>query len=101
MLVPMQIQLREYRIRQGQMDAWITGWKAHVVPLREAAGFSLIGAWVDAEDDRFVWLIGYVGADGFQAADDRYYASSQRRAVQPDPAELVEEARHTMVDAAM
>jgi hypothetical protein len=83
------------------MDAWITGWKAHIVPLREEAGFRVIGAWVDAQDDRFVWLIGYAGAEGFQAADDRYYASQQRRGIEPDPAGLVEEATHTMVAAVL
>jgi hypothetical protein len=99
MLSYMQIQLREYRIRHGQMDDWVAGWKSHIVPLREEAGFRLIGAWVDATDNRFVWLIGYSGTEGFQAADDRYYASQRRGALQPDPAELIEEARQTMVEA--
>jgi hypothetical protein len=95
--VLMEIQLRDYRIRHGQMDAWIAGWKSHVVPLREEAGFQLIGAWLDAQDDRFVWLLGYSGAEGFQAADDRYYASRKRRDLRPDPSELIEGATQTMV----
>lgn len=97
----MQIQLRDYRIRHGQMDAWIAGWKSQVVPLREEAGFRLIGAWVDAQDDRFVWLLGYSGAEGFQAADHSYYASQKRRELQPEPSELIEEARQSMVDAVL
>lgn len=72
------------------MNAWIAGWKSHIVPIREEAGFRLIGAWVDAQDDRFVWLLGYSGAEGFQAADDRYYASQKRRELQPEPSALVE-----------
>jgi NIPSNAP len=100
-LSDMQIQLRDYRIRHGQMDAWIAGWKSRVVPLREEAGFRLIGAWVDAREDRFLWLLGYSGSDGFQAADDRYYASQERRELQPDPADLIEEASQTMVDAVL
>jgi hypothetical protein len=61
-----EIQLREYRIRDGQMDAWIAGWTDGVVPLRLEFGFEILGAWVDRQDDRFVWLIGYSGADGFR-----------------------------------
>ena len=56
----MQIQLRDYRIRHGRMDAWIAGWKSQIVPLREEAGFRVIGAWVDAQDDRLclaAWLL--------------------------------------------
>ena len=83
------------------MNAWIAAWRSQVVPLREEAGFRLIGAWVDAQEDRFVWLLGYSGPDGFQAADDRYYASQQRRDLQPDPSAFVEEARQTMVDAVL
>ena len=97
----MQIQLRDYRIRRGEMSAWIAGWKTRILPLREAAGFVLIGAWADEPDDRFVWLLGYAGAEGFKAADDHYYASQERRQVQPDPADLIEEATHTMVVAVL
>ena len=100
-LFRMQIQLRDYRIRHGEMGAWIAGWKSHIVPLREAAGFVLIGAWADVPDDRFVWLLGYAGAEGFHAADDLYYASEDRRQVQPDPSDLVEAATQTMVTAVL
>lgn len=94
----MEVQLRDYRIRSGQMDAWIAGWKGGVVPLREEFGFRILGAWVDREHDRFVWLIGYSGADGFDAANGRYYASEQRSSLRPEPSELIEEARKVMVD---
>ncbi len=98
-LYSMQIQLREYRIRHGQMAEWVSRWKSQIVPLRAEAGFQVIGAWVDAPEDRFVWVLGYSGADGFAAADDRYYASQERRGLHPDPSALVDEARHSMVDA--
>ncbi len=94
----MEVRLRDYRIRPGQMDAWIAGWKSGVVPVRHEFGFEVLGAWVDRENDRFIWLLGYSGSDGFDAANDRYYASEQRSSVSPDPAELIEEARETMVD---
>lgn len=94
----MEIELRDYRIRPGAMDAWIAGWTSGVVPLREAAGFRILGAWADRAHDRFVWVIGYAGADGFAAANDRYYASQERSALDPDPAELIEEATKTTVE---
>jgi hypothetical protein len=81
------------------MDAWIAGWTDGVVPLRQEFGFQIIGAWVDWQDDRFIWLVGYSGADGFDAANERYYASPKRAALRPEPSELIEEARKVMVDA--
>ena len=95
----MEIQLRDYRIRQGQMDAWLAGWKSGVLPLRRQARFQVMGAWVDSEHDRFVWLLGYSGADGFEAANERYYASQQRVALRPEPSELIEAAEDAMVRA--
>jgi hypothetical protein len=94
-----EIQLREYRIRDGQMDAWIAGWTDGVVPLRLEFGFEILGAWVDRQNDRFIWLVGYSGADGFDAANERYYASPKRAALRPEPSELIEEAKKVMVDA--
>lgn len=95
----MEIQLRDYRIRHGHMDEWIAGWQGGVVPLRRQEGFVIIGAWVDRRHHRFVWVLGYEGADGFVAADDRYYSSAARTALDPDPSDLVEAATSEMVDA--
>jgi hypothetical protein len=96
----MEIQLREYRIRSGQMDAWIAGWTDGVVPLRQEFGFQILGAWVDRRNNRFTWVVGYSGADGFDAANDRYYASPKRAALRPEPSELIEEAKKVMVQQA-
>jgi hypothetical protein len=93
-----EIELRDYRIRHGRMDAWIAGWKSGIMPLREEAGFHIIGAWVDRQNDRFVWLIGYAGADEFEAANNRYYSSDKRASLQPDPAKLIEEANTVKVE---
>ena len=38
-----------------------------------------------------MWLVGYSGADGFEAANDRYYASQKRASLHPEPSELVEQ----------
>jgi NIPSNAP len=94
-----EIELRDYRIRHGQMEAWIEGWKSGVVPLREKAGFHIIGAWVDRQNDRFVWLIGYAGVGEFESANHRYYSSDERASLRPDPAKLIEEAKAVKVEA--
>jgi hypothetical protein len=96
----MEIQLRDYRIRQGHMDDWIAGWHSGIVPLRAHEGFVWIGAWVDRSHDRFVWLVGYAGVDGFDAAEGRYHASPARLALRPDPSDFIEGATLDMVDAA-
>ena len=46
-------------------------------------------------------LLGYSGADGFQAADDRYYASPRRHALHPEPSRLIEVATQAMVETVL
>lgn len=93
----MEIQLRDYRIRQGHMGDWIAGWERGIVPVREREGFQIVGAWVDRPNDRFVWVVGYAGADGFAAAEERYHASSARFGLDPNPSDFVASATLDMV----
>ena len=85
----MQWELRMYRAKEGHLDTFVDEWKAHVLPLRRAKGFEVLGPWV-AEDGQFVWL---VGAEDLAAQDAAYYASAERVAVDPDPARLIEGAQ--------
>ena len=86
----MQWQLRIYRPKAGELDAFTREWREHVLPLRRAHGFEVIGPWV-TEDGRFVWIVGH---DDLRAADEAYYASPERAAFDPDPARLIEDAQH-------
>ena len=68
------------------------------MPLREQAGFRLLGAWVDRVHDRLIWVLGYEDADGFDAADKRYHTIPARIELEPEPSDLVEVARRVRVD---
>ncbi|HEV7133195.1 MAG TPA: NIPSNAP family protein [Gaiellaceae bacterium] len=85
----MQWQLRMYQAKEGALDAFVAEWREHVLPLRRAKGFEVVGPWL-AEDGRFVWL---VGAEDLDAQDAAYYASPERAAVSPDPARHIESAQ--------
>ena len=82
------------------MDDWIHGLETSVVPLRKQEGFVIVGAWVDRQHDRFVWLVGYSGADGFEAAEERYH-SNERLLLDPNPSDFIREATLDMVDAVL
>jgi NIPSNAP len=87
-------ELRMYRIEIGELDRWLDEWRATVKPLRESAGFDVLGPWV-GEDGLFVWMIGH---DDLEAADAAYYASPERGALDPDPARLVAEAQTFLLE---
>jgi hypothetical protein len=94
----MEIQLRDYQVKPGHMDDWVAGWETGIVPLRQQEGFQIIGAWVDRAHDRFLWLVGYSGADGFASAEARYHALPKRLAQQPNPSDFIKTASLDMVE---
>ena len=89
-------QLRIYGVSEGAWDAWVREWREHVLPLRRAPGFDVLGPW-RTEDCHFVWLVGH---DDFAAADAAYYASAERSSIDPDPARHLTEAEHTSLEEA-
>ena len=91
----MEWQLRIYEIEDGALEAWIAEWREHVAPLRRRLGFRILGPWVDG--NTFVWLLGLDNGEEFASADARYYASSERRAIDPDPARHISSATHRML----
>jgi hypothetical protein len=94
-----ELQLRDYRIRSGHLDEWIEGWTTGIVPLRQQEGFDIVGAWVDRAHHRFVWVVGYRGSDGFDAAEARYHALPERLLLRPNPSDVVAEATLVMVES--
>ncbi len=91
----MATQLRDYRIRAGDLDTFVTEWTAYLAPLRRAIGFDIPAAWIVPGEDRFLWLLEHPGGwDAFEAADAAYFASPKRGAIDPDPARLIEEQRN-------
>ena len=82
----MEAELRIYSVEPDRLDAWIGEWREHVAPLRRRFGFRVLGPWIDRESATFVWLLEFGGADGYDAADARYYQSEERRSLDPDPA---------------
>jgi hypothetical protein len=92
---PVEWQLRIYEIEDGELDAWIAEWREHVAPLRRRLGFRILGPWVDGHT--FVWLLGFENGEEFGSADANYYSSSERRAVDPDPARHIKSATHRML----
>ena len=90
----MDYQLRRYRIRRDAMESFLNAWTSGVVPLREQFGFVLHGAWVIDDTNEFVWIIGH---EDFIAVDSAYYDSAERAALDPDPAQYIEEGQQTMM----
>lgn len=94
----MTAELRDYLIAAGHLDDFVAAWREGVVPLRERFGFRIEGAWTIRSERRFVWILAHDAPEAeWGALNDAYYASSERAALDPDPAGWVEESRQVFV----
>jgi hypothetical protein len=82
-------QLRLYTINKGKLDEFVNAWLKGVVPLRLKMGFTVDGAWTVKETNQFIWILSYDGPEDWQAKQDQYYNSPERKALDPDPAEYI------------
>jgi hypothetical protein len=93
----MRYQLRQYTVKDGAMEQFIAEWRERIVPLRQRYGFTVVGAWKQADDRLFVWIVGHDG--DFDAADRRYYESPERQALDPPPTRHLEEVSTRLLEA--
>ena len=82
-------QLRDYRVKPGELDRFVEVWRTKVRPLREQKGFVVEGAWRIPSEDRFVWVVSYEGPLTWDAANRSYSESPERKAMEPDPASFL------------
>jgi hypothetical protein len=92
-------QLRMYQIAPGRLGDFVREWRSAVVPLRARFGFRVERAWTVESADTFVWIVTYDGEGSFEDANAAYYESPERKAVQPDPARHIAEAKTWMLES--
>jgi hypothetical protein len=85
-----------YTIKPGEMAAWLDEWGRLIAPLRRRHGFEIVGAWT-TESDQFIWILRYAGPRTWEEADAAYYGSSERTAMQPDPARHIAKSEHWLM----
>jgi hypothetical protein len=90
-------QLRMYRIADGKLAEFVHLWMTEVLPLRRKMGFTIDAAWTVRGEDRFVWIVSYEGEESFEVKNAEYYESPERKALDPDPADLIEESTELII----
>lgn len=85
----MQEQIRIYTINKGELHQFVAEWNEKIRPLREKLGFKVLAAWTVESTNQFVWVQRYEGDKSWQEQDEAYFASAERKTMQPDPGRLI------------
>ena len=93
------IQLRRYRIADGELPAFRAWFTERLIPARVAHGFRIEFAYAVPETNEFVWAVSAEGdREAFRAVDERYAASPERAAAFEGVPQRVETATLTLVE---
>lgn len=53
----MFLELREYRTKPGQREAWVSFMEDEIIPFQVSKGMVILGSFVgEEEDDLYVWI---------------------------------------------
>ncbi|MBA2450898.1 MAG: NIPSNAP family protein, partial [Chloroflexi bacterium] len=88
-------ELRQYRTRPGQRDAWVRYMEEVIIPFQVSKGMVILGSWVgEQEDDLYVWLRRF---ESEQEREQQYEAVYQtdfwKSEVTPRVDEMLDRAR--------
>ncbi len=95
----MPTQLRLYTINKGCLQQFAEEWRELVLPLRQQQGWQIERAWLIEENNQFAWLLSCGEDENWADKDEKYYASANRRAMDPNPARLIAWAEEYFIEA--
>ncbi|GAB5603208.1 NIPSNAP family protein [Thermus sp. FJN-A] len=88
----MTVEMRRYRLKEGAREAFQEVFLRVIVPLRQALGFQVLGAyWLS--DREFLWFVAH---ENFAEAEKAYYEHPERKKV--DPRAFLEEVDTRFVE---
>ena len=88
----MLFELRQYRMRPGQRDKWVSFAETEIIPFQTAKGMKIIGSWVGEEDtELFVWIRQFENeAERERLYKDVYESDHWKTNVAPHIPELID-----------
>ena len=75
----MPSQLRIYKIRPDQWDAWLAFFRDKVVPLHAKFGIPIRVAWKSVETSDFVWVRDFSDDEPVEEQEKKYVTWDERQ----------------------
>ncbi len=87
----MLFELRQYRVRPGRRDEWVTLMDEVIIPFQVAKGMTIVGTFVAEEDpDLYVWIRRFEDESERERLYEAVYESEHwKTAIAPHTANLL------------
>jgi hypothetical protein len=91
----MFFELRQYRTRPGQREAWVKFMEEVIIPFQVAKGMVILGSWVgEQEDDLYVWLRRFESEQERERLYREVYESDRwKNEIAPQVGELIDRSK--------
>ena len=87
----MLFELRVYRTRPGQRDAWVKFFEEELIPYQTSKGMVIVGSFVGEQDeDQQVWIRGFDSEEDRARLYEAFYESDYwKNTLSPRVGELI------------
>ena len=92
-------QLRIYTIKPGRMISWLTLFREQIRPIHRKLGIPVEAAWVNAEQNEFIWVRSFDSADVIPDREAEYFASPERQALGDLPKDHIAKMEVRVIEA--
>lgn len=82
-------QLRIYTINPGMMNSWLKLFNEQIRPIHLKLGIPVEAAWVNVEENEFIWIRSFENSDAISEKEAAYFASPERKALGGQPGEHI------------
>ncbi|MCC6179955.1 MAG: NIPSNAP family protein [Chloroflexi bacterium] len=88
----MFFELRQYRMRPGQREAWVAYMEEEIIPFQISKGMVIVGSFVGQEDhDLYVWIRRFDSEEERERLYEAVYQSDHwKNTIAPRVAELID-----------
>ncbi len=88
----MFFELRQYRMRPGQRDAWVKYMEETIIPFQISKGMVVVGSFVGEEDrDLYVWIRRFTSeAERERLYQEVYQSDRWKNEIGPRVGELID-----------
>ena len=74
-------QLRTYTINRGMMEPWVSLFNDKLVGIMEKYGITVDEAWVNQDQNQFIWIRSFADSDDIPIKEAAFYGSPEWNSV--------------------
>lgn len=88
----MFFELRQYQVRPGKMEEWVTYMEGEIIPYQQSKGMVVVGSFIAPEEDNlYIWIRRFEDENEKEALYQKVYQNDEwQEGFSPKVAQLID-----------